>query len=185
MPRWDDFTSCTLGYRDVYNGQGMFTERKRNAKKVIWEQKVERFSSLPVRKWGKSSRCWPKSFLISCTADTGSVLRGSMCGSVWIRARTTWKEKSRSTSSRAMYDQSFLLPDNWANLAYPSPLNYLYLHVHVSVLVCAFKWVQLSLPVGNKPVVSAGKRLTSGKGVKGVHVVTSGPMARKRTRENT
>ena len=35
-----------------------------------------------------------------------------MCGSVWIRARKTWKEKSRLTSSRATYVQSFLLLDN-------------------------------------------------------------------------
>lgn len=129
MPRWDDFTSCALGYRDVYNGQGMFTERKINAKKVVWEQKVERFSSLRVRKCGKSSRCWPKSFLISCTADTGTVLRESMCGSVWTRARTTWKEKWRLTSSRATYVQLFMLVDKPISptLALSVTLIYMYL----------------------------------------------------------
>ena len=93
MPRRDDFTSCTLGHRDIYDGQGMFTERMINATKVVLEQNVKPLFSLYARKCAKSSRCWPKSFLISCTADTGTVLKESMCGSVWIRARTTWKEK--------------------------------------------------------------------------------------------
>lgn len=43
MPRWDDITSCTLGYRDIYNGQGMFTERMINAKENVWEAKSRTF----------------------------------------------------------------------------------------------------------------------------------------------
>lgn len=121
-------------------------------------QKVERFSSLYGRKCAKSSRCWRESLLIRCTADTGTVLRESMCGSVWIRARTTWKEKWRLTSSRATYVQPFLLVDKPI-----SPILALSICLIYLLLVYALKWIQLSVQAGNKPDASAGKHLTSGK----------------------
>ena len=95
MPRWRDITRSALGHRDIHHGQGTFIKWKINA----WEvssvgAKGQMFSpSFRVRNYAKSSRCCRGSLLTRCTADTGTVPRGSMCGSVWIRARTTWKEK--------------------------------------------------------------------------------------------